>query len=115
MLWAYGCTPTVKSLIDPTKKVTAAELQIEFDTLMAVFEIRQLDIERQNKLRELLTRNAMLAVQAGTFNPLGLLTGLAALYGAGSAVKDTKNVIRRKQIARSYKSNSSSDNSAGQQ
>jgi len=95
LLWAYGCAPTVQSLIDPTKKVTSAELRIEFDTLVSVFEIRQLDIERQNKFRELLTRNALLAVQTGTFNPLGVLTGLAALYGVGSVAKDTKNVVKR--------------------
>jgi len=113
MLWAYGCAPRVISLINPDKKVTAQELQLEFDTLVQMFEIRQLDIDRQNKLHELITHNAMLVAQTGTFNPIGLLTGLAALYGVGSAAKDTKNVIKRKRIAVTYAADTSKDNPPG--
>ena len=103
MLWAYGCTPRVESLIEPGKKVNAQELKIEFDTLVSVFEMRNLDLEQQNRLRSLLTENALLMAQSGTFNPFGFLSGLAALYGVGSVAKDTKNVVKRIKTASSYK------------
>ena len=113
MLWAQSCAPTVTSLIDPNRKVNAQELQIEFDTLVQMFEVRQLDLDRQNKLQELLARNAMLMAETGTFNPVGFLTGLFALYGLGSATNGTVNVIKRKRVAVSYNTDTSEVNPPG--
>lgn len=95
--WAVGCEPTVQSLTRPGIKVSAAQLQIELDSLVAQFDIRKASLEEQNKLRELLLSNVMLTAQAGTFNPIGLLTGLMALYGVGSAANDTGKAIKKRR------------------
>lgn len=53
-LYAFGCTPTTASPLDPAKQVTAAELEIDFDfwqaqqtIIMKRFDLATQDIERQ--------------------------------------------------------------------
>lgn len=93
--WAVGCEPTVRSLKSPGIKVSAAELQIEVEVFIAQYDIRKASLEEQNKLREFILSNALLTAQTGTINPFGLLTGLMALYGVGSAANDTGKAIRK--------------------
>jgi len=96
VLYFFGCPPQTQSLIDPTKKVTAPELQIEIDTLVSKYELRRLNLEQQDQLRQLILNNALVMVQQGQVNPLGILTALFAFYGVGSAANTTKNVIKKK-------------------
>lgn len=97
-VWAVGCPPRVASLINPAAKVTRPELLLEFDQLMAQFELKNLELERQEELRNYILKNALLIAQTETFNPIGLLTGLMAIYGVGSAAKSTKNAIKKIKV-----------------
>lgn len=94
--WLYGCQPKVPSLLDDRRPVTRAELQLELETLQRKFEIRSADLAQKEELRRLITQNALLIAQTGTVNPLGVLTGLAALYGVGSATNTAKNQIKKR-------------------
>lgn len=78
------------------KKVTRAELELELNTLLGTAEIRMLDLEEQERFRALIFQNALLIVEGGAFNPLGLITGMAALYGITSATKSTVSAIKKK-------------------
>jgi len=100
LFWAYGCPPTTESLIHPEKKITRPELQIELDSITATAEFRFADLERQEHFRDLVLKNALVIIETGTLNPVGILTGLAALYGIGTGIKQTKDKIVRKKNAR---------------
>jgi hypothetical protein len=93
-LYQYGCEPTVKSLIDDKDYVNREELTIELNALMAKAELRMVQLDRQDELRNILINNALLIAQGNPTNPLGLLTALAGLYGLGSgAVTIRKKVV----------------------
>lgn len=94
--WAVGCNPTVPSLTKPGVLVDRGELQLELEYLLATYELRGADLDQQEKLRKMILDNALLIAQAGTFNPFGLLTAIAAFYGAGSAAKDGGKLIKKK-------------------
>lgn len=99
IMWAIGCQPTVPSLTDPAQLVTRPQLQFEMETIARSFELKNAALEQQERLRRLITENALVIATSGQFNPIGLLTTLAAFYGVGSAANDTRKAVKNK-IAR---------------
>jgi len=97
ILWLVGCPPRAASPINPEQKLTLPELNVELQHLLEQYELKALEIEEQEAIRQVLIKNALLIAETGTINPLGILTGLLALYGAGSAANSTKNVIKKKR------------------
>lgn len=97
LFWGYSCQPSVQSLIDPAKKVTRPELQIELDTIIATAEFRLADLDQQQQFRDIIFKNAMLMVEGGAVNPLGVLTGLAALYGLTRGTGDIVKKVKKKK------------------
>ncbi len=102
LFYAYGCESKVESLNHDKKLVTRSELQLELEQLIGMAEIKFVDLDRQDALRTLILQNAIVLVQGQPFNPLGILTGIAALYGAGqmsnSVVKTVKNTVKKKRV-----------------
>lgn len=99
-IYAYGCEPKTKSLIDPDKKVTRAELVIEIDALAALSEIGIADLDRQDEVREMIINQALVIAQGGSVNPIGILTTLTAIFGIGAAADDVR--LRRERKGRKY-------------
>lgn len=97
LFWGYGCPSRVPSLLHPDVRITRPELQIELDTIIATAEYRLASLDSQDQFRDIIFKNAMLMVQGGAINPVGVLTGLAALYGIGVAGKQVKDKIKKKQ------------------
>lgn len=97
LFWEYACQPTVKSLIHPDTKVTRPELQIELDTIIATAEFRLADLDRQEAFRDIIFKNALLMVEGGTLNPLGILTMLAGIYGVTRGTSDLVKKVKKKQ------------------
>jgi len=97
-IFCYGCKPKVSSLLYENTMVTAPELEIELQTLLAIAKIRQEDLVKQNQLRDLILKNVLIIAETGTVNPLGILTALFAFYGIGSAANTTKNAVKKKLI-----------------
>ncbi len=95
--WAVGCEPRTSSLLDEEKDVTRSELQQELEFLQQKYAIRSAQLAQQEKFRKLILENALLIAETQTLNPLGLITGLAALYGVGSAVRDGKKAVTKKK------------------
>ena len=95
LVWAVGCQPTVPSLRNPGTNVTAPQLQVEMEALLAQFDIRKASLEEQEKFRKLLFDNALLVADGGTLNPIGILTSLLAFYGVGSAANDTRKAVKK--------------------
>lgn len=96
LFWGYGCPSRVPSLLDPDKKLTRPELQIELDSIIATAEYRLASLDRQDQFRDIIFKNATLMVQGGAINPLGIMTMLAGLYGITRGVKDIKDRVKKK-------------------
>ncbi|MBA7714915.1 hypothetical protein ES703_123947 [subsurface metagenome] len=96
LFWGYSCQPKVASLITEGKQVGRAELQIELDTIVATAEFRLADLDRQEAFQDLIFKNALVMVETGTLNPVGIITMLAGLYGISRGAKDLKDRVEKK-------------------
>jgi len=94
LFYCYGCEPKVRSLNSNYQLVTRSELQLELDNILATAQIRMLDLDKQEQLRSLILQNALIVVQGQPFNPLGILTGLAAVYGIAQGGQNVKQVVK---------------------
>ena len=99
-LYAFGCRPETKSLIHPGIKVDRSELNIEIDTLLAQYENRVADIERQEQLKKFIFEQTLVVAQGGSPNPVGILTALFAILGAGATADDVR--LRRQRAKVPY-------------
>lgn len=96
LFWGYGCPPTVQSLTTPKKMITRPELQIELDTIIATAQYKLADLDKQEQFRDLIFKNALLMIEGGAINPLGVITMLAGLYGITRGAKDVKDKVKKK-------------------
>ena len=96
LFWGYSCQPTVKSLIHPGQMITRPELQVELDTITATAEFRMAELDKQQQFQDVIFKNALLMVETGTINPLGIITLLTGLYGIARGGQDVKNRIKNK-------------------
>lgn len=95
LFWGFGCPPQVKSLIQPGQMITRPELQVELDSIIATAEFRMADLDRQQQFRDVIFKNALLMIETGTINPLGIITLLTGLYGVSRGAKDIKDRIKK--------------------
>ena len=100
MLWLYSCEPKAQSLTNSGQLKTQDELRIELDSFIATAELRFASIERQKRLRSLILNNALVIVEGQPTNPIGILTGLLAIYGTAQAAKNTKGAIKNGRAKR---------------
>lgn len=101
-LYCYGCEPTTTSLTRPQYKINRQELQLEFDQFIAMAKIRMLDLDKQEQFRAIILENALILVQGNAYNPMGIITGIAAIYGivqgSNKVTKVVKTVKKRWDI-----------------
>lgn len=100
LLYLYGCEPKVESLNSKGYMISRLELQEELDHIIATAQIRFANLDQQDRIRNLIMQNALILARGQPFNPVGLITGFAALYGigqAGSKVTKTVNNVRKKR------------------
>lgn len=97
LIWVYGCESTVGSLTQPERQVTrdelnlelqqeTARLEAELDSLTKQAAIKNQQLDRQEAIKQKLFAFAALTAQEGTVNPLGVITLLGSLLGAGAVV-----------------------------
>lgn len=94
----YGCESQVLSLSGNGSKVNRAELNYELENYLRLAELRKVDLDRQDQLRTLILQNGLVLIQGQPFNPFGILTGLAAIYGVGSAGTSGARLIKKKVL-----------------
>lgn len=99
LFWGFSCPSRVPSLVTDGKKITRPELQIELDSIIATAEFRLADLDRQDAFRDIIFKNALLMIDGGTINPLGVITMLAGIYGITRGGKDIKDKIVAKKNA----------------
>lgn len=97
IVWTFGCEPKVDSLIEPDKKVNAAELSLEIESetsrLMAELEelakrgeLKMEELARMEVIRQELVNFASISAASGGFNPSGLVTMGFSILGFGAVV-----------------------------
>lgn len=94
MIYLYACESQVRSLDGSKRFVTRVELQAELDSYLDKVDIRFASLDRQDRLREMIVNNAMLLAQGQPFNPIGLLTGIATIYGVSQATTKTVRTVK---------------------
>jgi len=98
----YGCEAKTKSLVEPDRLVNRQELQLELDQIIGLAQLRMTDLDQQEQFRAIIMQNALVLVQGQPFNPLGLITAIAAIYGVtqgGSNITKVVNNVRNKRKA----------------
>lgn len=100
VFYIVACESKVRSLNDNQRLVTRQELQFELQHILDLAELRMADLDRQEQLRNLVLQNGLLILQGTPFNPVGLVTAIAAFYGIGQAgckINKTVKIIRSKR------------------
>jgi len=92
--FGYGCEPRVKSLNVPDQLVNRQELNYELNQLLALAEIRNADLDRQEKLRGIILDNALILLQGDQVSPIGILTAVFGLYGFAQGSKNVTQVVK---------------------
>lgn len=89
------CESQTRSLLDPTKKVTRAELVLEVNHFMDRADLRFKELDREDTWKAVIFDQVMLWSTTGVFNPAALVPLLVGVLGVG-AVAD--NVRKRRDI-----------------
>jgi len=100
LFYGYGCEPKTKSLIHTNTLVSRQELQLELDQLITMSQLRMADLDKQEELRAIILNNALILVQGQPFNPVGLLTGIAALYGVTQGGRNISQTVKNTRYKR---------------
>lgn len=100
IVWGASCESKVRSLRDPTQKVTRDELNIEVDTFLATAEIRYKQLDRLDQLKDLVFDKLLLWAQGGGFNPIGIIPLVLGIWGGSAAID---NVRLRRNIRNNNK------------
>lgn len=99
-IYLYGCEPKVASLTERGRLINRQELQLELDQFIGLAQLRMLDLDKQEQLRSVILQNALILVQGQPFNPVGLITAIAAIYGATQGGRNITKVVKTKVTKR---------------
>lgn len=94
LIYCYGCTPQVRSLMHNDRYINRQELQLELDQFMGMAQLRLADLDKQEEFRAIVLQNALILVQGQPLNPVGIITAVAAVFGALQGGRTVKNVVK---------------------
>jgi len=91
--WTYGCHSQVNSILNPNQRISRAELQIEVEYFMAHAELKFLDLDRQDQLKQTLLDLGSTFATTGTLNPTGLLNTAVSVAAIAFGLNQRKRRI----------------------
>lgn len=94
LLYAYGCEPRVHSPLDKSRLINRQELQLELEQFISKVEILVADLDKQERLRALVLQNALALASGQPINPVGILTGVATIYGVSQAGRNATRAVK---------------------
>ena len=71
--WTYGCESQVSGLLNPNQRISRAELAIEIDYVLAQAELKFMDLDKQDQIKQTIIDLGSTFATTGTLNPTGLL------------------------------------------
>jgi len=97
LVYVYGCESQVTSIIEPGKKVTrtqlnleveqeAARLNLELDNIIKLAAAKNQELDKQDEIRQKIAEFGMRVAKGGTVNPAGVAVGVLGLLGCGAVV-----------------------------
>ncbi len=102
LIFLYACEPKTASLINTGKRINRQELQLELDQLISLAQLRMVDLDKQEQFKAVILQNALILVAGQPLNPIGLLTGIAAIYGLSQGSyqigKKVKTVANKRKV-----------------
>ena len=101
LIYCYGCQPRVRSLINRNVFINRQELQLELDQFIGMAQLRIVDLNRQEELRAIVLQNALILVRGQPFNPLGIITAIASVYGVTQVTRNIKQGVKNARVKRS--------------
>jgi len=96
LIYVYGCEAKVSSLWRKGTLINRQELQLELDQLIGLAQLRMAALDKQELLRALIVRNALVLVQGQPFNPVGIIAGIASIYGVTQGASNVTKVVKTK-------------------
>lgn len=93
VFWAYGCEPTVRSIVHPERSLNRTAFQGEVDTFVAQAASKFQKLSQQEELRRKLFAVAIQYSQGGAINPVAVAITLGNIIGLGAVVDN-----RRKDV-----------------
>lgn len=96
VIYCYGCEPKTPSLSMPSKRINRQELQLELDQFISMAQLRMADLDQQEQLRSIVLQNALILVQGNPYNPVGIITAVAAIYGVTQGGSNITKVVKHK-------------------
>lgn len=99
------CESQTTSIIDPTKKITRAQLNAELEKMAIDLDQRYAELDKQDELKAVLYEHLMLWTTTGTFNPTALVPLLASLLGVGAITDNVRKRITIKKMNNAGPSN----------
>lgn len=97
LFYCYGCEAKVKSLSDRGVLINRQELQLELDQFITMAQIRMADLDKQEELRGIILQNALILVQGQPYNPFGIITAIAAIYGIKQGGCNITKVVKKRK------------------
>ena len=97
--WAFGCEPKVHSLNGSNRLVSREELTCEIDAFFEMSKVRIGELDKKEKLKEELIEQLTVFGETGSINPIGVISSLLGLIGAG-ALLDNR---RKDALLKTYK------------
>jgi len=91
--WTYGCESHVNSLLNPNQLISRGELQIELDYVLAHAELKFMDLDHQDEIKQSLIDLGSTFATTGTLNPTGLLNTAISVAAISFGLNQRKRLI----------------------
>jgi len=98
VVYMYGCQAKTTSMMRDNQKVNRQELQLELDQIIGLAKLRMADLDKQEEFRAIILQNALILVQGQPFNPIGLLSAIAAIYGIKQGGSNITKAIKTNRV-----------------
>ena len=90
LFYAYSCQSVVVSGLQPGKKINRQQLVNEVDFFLAQAAEKFTDLDRQDLVKETIFNSVIDLVQGKAVNPLGVISVIATILGAGAGVDNLR-------------------------
>lgn len=101
LLWIYGCESKTRSLKQPPRLINRSELKLELDTLLSEVDLKVKDLDKQDAFKQALFAFGTRLAQGQAVDPIGLVSVLGNILGAGAVVDN----LRKNTVIKVLKNN----------
>lgn len=90
VLWVYGCSSTVVSIVNPPDRLTRQELQDEVNAFLAKAKTRFEYLNQQDNLKSTIFNASIEFLQGNAVNPVAVAVVLGNILSIGAVVDNRR-------------------------